>query len=82
MATRNYILEVNGFDSQSNFDLARNALFREVLILDLRLSPNKKRLTLKTEEHFLDKVIHILDSFGHSAKLIQPGPGGVEGLFF
>jgi|SaaInlStandDraft_2_1057019.scaffolds.fasta_scaffold290180_1 hypothetical protein len=81
MATRNYILEVKGFESQSSFDFARNALFREVLILDLRLSPNKNRLSLKTEEHMLDKVIHILDSFGHSAKRIQPGPGGVEGLF-
>jgi hypothetical protein len=82
MATRSYILEVNGFNTQAEFDLARNALFREVLILDLRLSTNKKRLTVKIEEETLNKVVHILDGFGHSARVIKPGPGGVEGLFF
>ncbi|MBT7611381.1 MAG: hypothetical protein HN576_16595 [Bacteriovoracaceae bacterium] len=82
MATRSYILEVNSFDTQAKFDLARNALFREVLVLDLKLSSNKKRLTLKIEEETLNKVIHILDGFGHSVRVIKPGPGGVEGLFF
>jgi hypothetical protein len=82
MATRSYILEVEGLNNQAKFDLARNALFREVLILDLRLSPNKKRLTIKVEEDTLSKVVNILDGFGHTARLIRPGPGGVEGLFF
>jgi hypothetical protein len=82
MATRSYILEVDGFDTQAKFDLARNALFREILVLDLKLSPNRRKLTLKVEEENLDKVVDILDGFGNTARLIKPGAGGVEGLFF
>ena len=81
MATRSYILEVEGLQEQKNFDLARNALFRETLIFDLRLSPNKKRLTVKIEEETLMNVVNILEGFGHPTKLIKPSPGGIEGIF-
>lgn len=81
MATRSYILEVGGLQDQKKFDLARNALFRETLIFNLRLSANRKRLTVKIEEETLDNVVSILEGFGHPTRLIKPSHGGIEGIF-
>ncbi len=81
MPTKNYILEVEGLADQTQFDLAKNALFKEILIFDLSLSSNKKRLTVRIKENTLKKVLSILEKIGHSARQIRPGPCGVEGLF-